>query len=123
MPDAFIMLKESLGLLLTLTTLIGALGSGLGYFVGKWRKERSAIEHLIKRMDNLGEQLRCMGDQNNTRAILAQANLRLSFALAEELVRQGANGELKRAVGDLRDLVITSSIPPMGSPGSITPGT
>ena len=112
MPTDLTTWNQALGLILTLTSIVGALGSGLGFVLGKWRKERQVITGLIQRLDMVAAHIKCIEEQNETRAALAQANLRISFSVAQELVNQGANDELKRAVNELREMVIVNSIPP-----------
>ena len=111
MPTDLTVWNQGLGLILSIISIVGALASGLGFILGKWRKERQVITGVIQRLDLVTTHLKCVEEQNETRAALAQANLRISFSVAQELVNQGANGELKRAVNELREMVIVNSIP------------
>ena len=104
-------LQEALGLILTICGIIGALATAVGFFVGKWRHERKLIAGLITRLDRVTEYLTCTEDLNEQRDILAKANLKMTFALASEMVEKGANGELKRAVTEFRELVVSLSTP------------
>jgi len=112
MPTEFSALKEALGLVLTICGIVGAFATAAGFLAGKWRHERKLITSLITRLDRVTEYITCTEDQNEQRDILARANLKMTFALASELVKQGANGDLKRAVTEFSDLVVSLSTPP-----------
>lgn len=103
--------KESLTVISLLFGIIAALSGWIGIFVGKRKKEREQIDSVCSAIDSLKRSLDLVQHQNDSRAVIAIANLRLVFALGEELVNQGANGNLKKAVTDLRDLVTEESIP------------
>lgn len=111
MPDEFAVLKEALGLVLTICSIIGAFAAAAGFLAGKWRHERKLITTLLTRLGRVTEYLICAEDLNKQRDILARANLKMTFALASELVNQGANGELKRSVAEFRDLMVSLSTP------------
>lgn len=96
--------SQLLGLLLTGLTIVGVVGGWIGHLITRKASLDQSLTKLQHDIDTIKR-------QNENRAILAQATLRLSYAVGQELVKQGANGDLKKTVNELHYLVVETSLP------------
>lgn len=90
--------NEWAALIVAVITIIGSIGAFTAWM--KTQITKSLATQLIQINSNAqirGEILKCV--------------LRLSFAIGDEMVRQGANGNLKRAVNELNEVVIEYCFP------------
>lgn len=95
MPDTA---NEWAALVVAVITIIGAIGGFTAWMKAQITKSLAAqIAQINSSAQVRGELLKCV--------------LRLSFAIGDEMVKQGANGNLKRAVTDLNDVVIQYCVP------------
>ena len=85
-----------LGIAVSSITIVSFLGIQLG-------KE---LERRVKDKEDHTYLKECA----KTQAQVSKHTLRLVFTIANEMVKQGANGELKKAVCELRNIVIEEAM-------------
>ena len=82
----------TLGIAVSAIAIFTFVGARLGVEVERRRKTDTTIDALVKQ-SKVHDQMLC-------------DILRLVFNVGNEMVKQGANGELKRAVNELRETVV-----------------
>jgi hypothetical protein len=95
MPDTA---NEWAALVVAVITIVGSIGAFTAWMKNQITKSLAAqINQINASAQVRGDLLKCV--------------LRLSFAIGDEMVKQGANGNLKCAVTELKDVVIQYCVP------------
>lgn len=97
---------DVIGIVVGCITIIGALSGFVGWLLAKRRAQNKVLCDVNKAIEDVASRLTNIESENAERREISIATLRLSFAVGRELVNNGANGELKRAVTELQDVVL-----------------
>lgn len=97
---------DVIGIVVGCITIIGALSGFVGWLLAKRRAQNKIICDVNEAIKDVAARLTCIESENAERREISIATLRLSFAVGRELVNNGANSELRKAVNELQDVVL-----------------